>query len=315
MAAAPQKQLPVIIDSLVRGEEPPATSLAAFSDLGRTDVALVRDAWPAIPLETRQKILERAIDLSEDSVELDFTQLALVGLDDESAEVRGRAVASLWESPRREVAARLLRALETDGDPDVRTAAAGALRQFVVLREFGRFDEELGDRVIAALHLLAEAAETPALLRAAALESIGPRSLPGVAELIVAGYNDEDRSVRLAAVVAMGDSGDERWLDYLLEQTYSDDAEFRFAAVLSLGQVGAEEAIEALSALLADSDPEVVIAAIAALSEIGTAEAFKVITEFARDAAPEFSEAIADAVEMAAEFGLNRDDGDDGDEA
>lgn len=306
MAAAPQKQLPIIIESLVRGEEPPAASLAAFSDLGRTEAALVRDAWPAIPVETRQKIIERAIDLSEDSVELDFTQLALVGLGDESAEVRTKAAASLWESPQREVAARLLQTLDTDDDPDVRTAVATSLRQFVVLREFDQFDEMLGDSVIDALQVLAEATDTLPGLRAAALESLGVRSLPMISDLIVAGYNDEERSVRLASVVAMGDSADERWLDYLIEQLYSDDPEFRFAAVLSLGQVGSEETVEPLAGLLADDDPEVVIAAIAALGEVGSAEAVDAISAFAADGLPEYAEAIADALEAATEFGTGR---------
>lgn len=317
MAAAPQKQLPVIIESLVRGEDPPVASLAAFSDLGRVEAALVRDAWPAIPLESRQKIIERAMDLSEDSVELDFTQVALVGLGDESAEVRSRAAASLWESPLREVASRLLETFENDEDSDVRAAAATSLRQFVVLREFEQFDEELGDSVIDALRAVAESADCAPALRACTLESLGVRSLPWVSALIVAGYNDDERGVRLASVVAMGDSADDRWLDYLLEQLYSDDPEFRFAAVLSLGQVGSEEAVEPLTSLLADDDREVVIAAIAALGEVGTPEAVDAISVFAVDSPPEFADAISDALEVAAEFGAGppqRDRGEEDDE-
>ena len=303
MPAAPQKQLPVIIESLVRGEEPPVASLAAFSDLGRGEVALVRDAWPAIPLETRQKIIQSALDLTEDSVDLDFTQVALVGLEDESADLRARAATSLWESPLREVAVRLLQTLAEDDDADVRAAAATSLRQFVVLREFEQFDAELGDQVTDALRSVAESDRSPAALRAAAIESVGVRTLPWVADLVSSGYNDDDRAVRLASVVAMGDSADERWLDYLVEQLYSDDPEFRFAAVLSLGQVGSEETLEPLAALLADDDPEVVIAAIAALGEVGTAEAVDAINAFAEKAQPEYAEAISDALEVAAEFG------------
>ncbi|MEP7215087.1 MAG: HEAT repeat domain-containing protein [Anaerolineaceae bacterium] len=317
MVAAPQKQLPVIIESLVRGEDPPIASLAAFSDLGRVEVALVRSAWPEIPLESRQKIIECALDLAEDSVELDFTQVALVALDDESAEVRTRAAASLWESPLREVASRLLVTLDDDDDPGVRAAAASSLRQFVVLREFEQFDEELGDRVTDALRAVQESSDSAPALRACALESLGVRSLPWVSALIVAGYNDDERSVRLASVVAMGDSADERWLDYLVEQLYSDDPEFRFAAVLSLGQVGSEEAVEPLATLLGDIDPEVVIAAITALGEVGTTDAVDAIDAFAVDAPPEFAEAIADAREVAAETGtgpLRRDTSEDYDD-
>ena len=307
----------MIIESLVRGEDPPVASLAAFSDLGRVEVALVRSAWAAIPLESRQKIIERALDLAEDSVELDFTQVALVGLDDESPEVRSRAAASLWESPRREVASRLLETLDSDDDPGVRVAAATSLRQFVVLREFEQFDEDLGDRVTGALRAVAESSVSAPALRACALESLGVRSLPWVNALIVAGYNDDERSVRLASVVAMGDSADEQWLDYLIEQLYADDPEFRFAAVLSLGQVGSEEAVEPLATLLGDDDPEVVIAAVAALGEFGTPEAVDVINAFAVDAPPAFAEAIADALEVAAEFGAGprqRDTGADYDD-
>lgn len=303
MAAPPQKQLPVILESLVRGEDPPVASLAAFSELGRAEAALVRDAWPAILLDTRQKIIGRAFDLAEDSVELDFTQLALVGLGDESAEVRARAAGLLWESPLREVAARLLQTLDADDDPGVRAAAATSLRQFVVLREFEQFDEELGDRAVDVLRLVAESSDAVPPLRAAALTSLGVRSLPAVAALVATAYNDDDRAVRLASVVAMGDSVDERWLDYLLEQLYSDDPEFRFAAVRSLGQLGSEVAVEPLSALLADDDSEVVIAAIAALGEIGVAEAIGALEAFAAECPPEYAEAIVEALEVTSGFG------------
>lgn len=310
MAPAAPRQLSGLIEQLVRGEEPALASLATFSDLGREESAQLREAWASFPLHVRTAVVGRAVELSEESVDLDFTQLGLIALDDESPEVRGQAAESLSESPQRAVASGLLAALRDDPDDDVRRAAADALRQFVVLREFEQFESQLGDAIVVALGETFEDATNAPLLRANALESLGVCSLPWVADLIAEGYADDDRDVRLAALVAMGDSADERWLDYIVEQFYSEDPEFRFSAVLAAAQLGSEDAVEPLAALLADEDPEVVLVTIAAIGEIGGDQALEVLLEYAENAPPEVEEVLAEAMQTAAEF-ASGDDGDD----
>lgn len=302
MAPVAAGPLSTLIAQLVLGEHIAAASFTALSDLSREDAAELLAVWPRIPLEIRLSVLVRAAELAEDNVDLDFTQLSLVGLNDESAEVRQQAAESLYESPQRAVARRLLQVLREDADPDVRAAAALSLRQFVLMREFEKFDPALGDDVVAGLREAYEEPGAPPELRAAALESFGGRSLPWVADAIGESYNDDDRALRLAAVRAMGDSADDRWLEYLFEQLHSDDPEFRYAAVLSCGLIASEDAVEPLAPLLEDEDSEVVLAAISALGEVGGDDALAVLRDYAEQAPHELAPIVADAIQAAAEF-------------
>lgn len=313
MAPAAPRQLSGLLEQLSLGDEPASASLAAFSDLSRDDAAQLREVWTSIPPDLRARLFQQTMDAAEENVDLDFTQLGLVGLDDEIAEVRRLAAQSLSESPQRAVASRLLALLSPGEEDDVRRAAADSLRQFVVLREFEQFDPQLSEAIIVALKATFEDSENETSLRASALESLGVCSLPWVVELIAEGYADDNREIRLAALVAMGDSTEERWLDYIVEQFYSDDPEFRFSAVLAAAQLGSEEAIEPLAALLADADPEVVLLTIAAIGEIGGEEALAILLEYADDAPPEVEEVLAEAMQTAAEF-ASGGDGDDDDE-
>lgn len=311
MAPAAPRQLSGLLEQLSRGVETASASLAAFSDLSRDEGAQLREAWPSISPHLRLRLFEQTMVAAEENVDLDFTQLGLVGLDDDSAAVRGLAAQSLSEAPQRAVASRLLSVLTNDEDDEVRQAAADSLRQFVVLREFEQFDRQLGEAIIVALKATFEDTANDTSLRASALESLGACSLPWVAELVAEGYADDNREIRLAALVAMGDSTEERWLDYIVEQFYSDDPEFRFSAVLAAAQLGSEDAIEPLAALLTDADPEVVLVTIAAIGEIGGDEALEILLEYAENALPEVEEVLAEAMQSAAEFASGEGDDDE----
>lgn len=308
MRSASARELTNLLDRLVAGSRPRAAELSLFSDLGRDEATAVKLAWPRIPLESRTAILVRASDLTEDNVDLDFTALACIGLADEFPEVRARAADALWETTDRTVAA-LLRDRLDDDDSEVRTAAASSLRQFVALRELGRFDTTEGDAVVDALRARAEDPAEELEVRAAAIESLGSRSLPWVTQLISDAYDAGQRELRLAAIHAMGESANERWLDFLHEQFYADDPEFRFQAVMSAASVGSEESVPPLVDLLGDDDSEVVVAAIEALGEIGGDAAVEALEVYQPDAPPEFSELLALSIDAArGGFGLVLED-------
>jgi len=304
MRSSSARELTNLLERLSSGARPRSAELALLSDLGGEEKTAVMNAWPRIPLESRTTILVRASELAEDNADMDFTALACIGLADEFPEVRAKAADALWETIDRAVAP-LLRDRLDDEDSEVRTAAASSLRQFVALREQGRFDATEGDAVVEALRARAEDPVEAVEVRAAALETLGVRTLPWVADLIADAYDAEERELQLAAIHAMGQSADERWLDYLHEQFYAEDPQFRFEAVMSAASVGSEESVPALAELLHDQDGEVVVAAIEALGEIGGDAAVEALREYAPDAPAEFSDLVALSVDSArGGFGL-----------
>ena len=314
MPTTGSRELSVFLDGLIAGDSVAASSLPLLSDIGRDDARQLHATWLEIPDETRLAVMARALELCEDNVDLEFTSLAKVALSDPIADIRRRAAEALWESPGREVAEALSSALRGDSDEDVRAAAAAALRQFVVLREFDQISASEGDPVVDALRATVEDEDEAVVARAAALESLGARGLPWVAELIGNAYIDDDRRIRIAAVHAMGESADERWLDYLHEQFYSDDAEFRFEAVEAVGNIASEDSVEPLLPLLEDDDSHVILAAVAALGEISGEEAVAALKAFAERAPEGMELAVADALEVAQDTAAGPREEDDDDE-
>lgn len=304
MPGTTSRELAAFMDTLVSGEEPAATELVMLSDLDRAEAAQVRDTWSAVPERVRVSVLTRAIELAEDNVDLTFGALGKIALDDASPRVRAKASEALWESGDRSTAERLRRVLREDADESVRDAAAASLRQFVVLRELDAFDEREGDAVVAALRAAVEDSGESVAVRAVALESLGARTLPWVSALIAEAYIADDRRTRLAAVHAMGNSADARWLDYLHEQFYSDDSEMRFEAAVAAGGVASEESVDALIPLLDDDDLQVAIGAVEALGEIGVGRAVDALRVFAERAPEGMAEAVAAAIEIALESGI-----------
>jgi len=289
-----------VLDRLERGERPRASDVAALSELRGEELAVVRERWPRIPRDVRASVLEWATELAEDNVELDFRELALIAARDESAPVRRLAAEALWEANDRFVTRSLLRLLREDEDATVRAAAATSLMQYVLLAEFEQADPALGAEVIAALGQAVRSATEPPAVRARALESLGPCSQPWVDQLIRDAYFDADRELRIAALVAMGNSADEKWLEYLVSELSSEDPELRFHAAIACGRIGSAEAVPDLVPLLDDEDLEVVRGTIDALAEIGGEEALEHLRAF-RERVPEpLAELLEEAIESAA---------------
>jgi HEAT repeat protein len=310
MPTVQPRALEALIEQFEAGHQPGDPEISLLSDLSRADAAIVRAAWPRLPLASREHLLERAAELFEGSVELDFVELGRIALDDIEPSVRLRAIDAVAESTHRAVAEKLRELAAGDAAGEVRTLASAALASFVVMHELGRLDRQLGEALVATLRAAAEDREAEPELRAAAIESLGPLSAGWMPGIIAAAYESDEPVIRLATLRAMGQSTDERWVDYVSEQFSSDDPEFRFEAAVAAGSIGSEEAAEHLGTLLADDSPEVVLATIEALGAIGGQEAVDLLRAFADEAPAGLEEAVKLALENTVENGTGRLDTD-----
>jgi len=302
----PAPALEQLIDDLASGGLPRDGDYSLLSDLPRDVGDWLKSGWGRIPAEGRISILERATELAEDNVELNFTTLGRIALDDPSPEVRERAVLALWESDGRDLPERLSSLLESDDNPGVRAAAAKGLFRYAEAFALGHLDNAVGSRVVLTLRRAAENYGEAVDVRAAAIESLGPSPEEWAATIIGDAYETGDPTLQLAALRAMGYSGQDRWEEYIAEQLVSDDPELRFEAVLAAANLGSEELVPTVGELLVDEEPEVVLAAVEALGEIGGEEAHELLLAF-REHVPEGMEESLDiAIETAAGGGLFR---------
>lgn len=296
--------LPSLLEALTRGATVASARLVLLSDLTRADEEAVRRAWPNIPAAMRAEILGEVSVLQDADVGLEFTRLARIGLADPEAEVRRMAIAALWDSVDRNVAADLTRLADIDPDAAVRAAAAELLGDFVSLLENDHFDPTLGEEMVQVLLRHATDDGESLDVRARALVAVSPREGAAIDAAISDAYYSEDRYLRLAAIEAMGRSAREQWLEFVDEQLLSDDPDFRYQAVVAAGEIGSEDSIDAVAALLHDEDWAVIEGAINALGEIGGEAAVEYLEEFQVLAGDELQPGLELALEMARAGGI-----------
>lgn len=297
-----------LLSGLHEGRDLVDAEYSAFSDLNRNDARIVSEGWPAIPTATRATLLERALELADVNLELQFETLGKLTLSDPEAEVRERAVALLWESADKEVAETLARLATDDPGPGVRAAAAGGLQPFVEQYVGDRLPKGTGEAIVSALKQALRDSDVE--VRAKAIESVGPIAEEWAQESILDAYEGGDEPLRISAIRAMGYSGLTRWEEYLEEEFISGNEEMRFEAVVAAGNLGSPLLIEPLAELLNDEDPELVLAVIEAIGEIGGEDAIELLKEFRPEAPEGFEEAIDNALAAATEEGMFRSFGD-----
>jgi hypothetical protein len=297
-----------LLEELADGRELSDSELGAFSDLDRASALEVKRRWPQFQISTRALLLERAGELADVNLDLNFEALGKLALDDPDPEVRERAVNTLWESEDPAVASRFADLATTDAGPGVRAAAAQGLLPFVEAGVMDRVEPGTHERVVQALRkaLL----DQDVGVRAAALEAAGPLPDEWVGSAILEGYESDERELRVAALRAMGASGLDRWAEYIADQLYSGETEMRLEAVLAAGALGSDELVVPLGEALGDDDPEVVLAVIEALGEIGGEEAIELLNEFAPDVPEGMEEALETARGLASEGHMFRRFGD-----
>jgi len=293
-----------LLDKLVDGFELQDVEFGALSDLDRSDAAVVRARWPDLETAMRAMLLERAGELADVNLELDFHALGRLALDDPDPEVRERAVSMLWESDDPQVGERLAALATHDPGPGVRAAAALALESFVEQLVLGRLEKRVSAAVVEALRVATTDAD--AGVRAAAIEALGALDAEWVGDRILEAYESDDRQLQVAAIRAMGASALERWSEYIADQLYSGETEMRFEAVLAAGALGSDSLVAPLGELLTDDDPEIVLAGIAALGEIGGEEAVELLREFAPHVPEGGEDVFEEALSLAGDTAMFR---------
>lgn len=248
---------------------PPAVEVARLASLSRADLAELQKGWTEIPAERRLAVIQLAIQLAENDVQLDFADVFKVCLSDEDASVRAVAIEGLWEDEDFRTADRLVDMLRRDSAESVRVAAALGLSRFALLAELGKLYPPSSKRVHEALIASATDPAESLEVRRRVIEALGAVSDPIVPSLVEAAYGDPNPKMRASAVFAMGRSCDDRWLETILREFESPNPEMRYEAARAAGELDSPRAIVPLITLLDDEDLEVQLAAVGALGDIG----------------------------------------------
>ncbi len=305
----PRPSLDEVIEALKTDTVPGPTLLYGLSDLEDEALEKIREVWGNLDANQRRIIMQMLVDVSETNYELNYDSMGFMGLGDADAEVRQVAIEVLNENETITLMNRLIRMAEQDKSILVRAEATRTLGRFVLMGELGDLSDTDFRRVQTSVLRLLNDEKQPTEIRRRALEAIANCSHEVVTPTITAAYNSGDDLMKLSAIIAMGNSADERWETIVLQELDSDDAEMSNAAARAAGELQSVEAVPHLIQMLQTSDRDGQEIAIGALGEIGSKEAIRALTaarERAEDAEDEEMETlIEDALGNAALVGGN----------
>jgi len=295
-----------IIEHLLEAETPlkPAT-LYHLSRLNPEELEQLEAAWPNIPADRRQKLIQSLVEIAELNFEADFESIFWWGLEDVDPKVRAAAIDGLWENKQLSLLHKLLHLLQNDPSEQVCAAAAMSLGRFLLLNELEELPAGHCQPVYKALcQVISE--NTHALpVQRRAIESISYVSDNHVINLIETAYQHPEEKMRVSAVCGMGRSADSRWIDVVIGELFSINPEMRYEAARACGELEARAAVSRLAELIDDPDSEVQQATLWALGQIGGKEAQHLL-EACSEVEDEFISRAAEAALEYMEFMYSR---------
>lgn len=250
-----------------------SAALDVLSDLSAEHLGHFRATWEQLSLDRRRQVVAALLEFAEDHVDASFAAIYRWLMDDADAQVRAQAIEGLWEEEDVRLITPLVRRLKSDPDLEVQAAAALALGRYVLLGEFDQIDASAAQRVEAALLDAYRDPDLDVWVRRRVLEALANSSHDDLPEMILQAYEDDDDTLRVGAIFAMGRSADPGWNHYVLDELGSSDRAMLFEATRASGELEIEEAVPDLIRLLADDDVEIRDTAVWALGRIGGREA------------------------------------------
>jgi HEAT repeat protein len=244
------------------------SQLVQLSDLTKDELDSFRQAWANVQVERRRQITAHLVDLGEDNLRLDFSNVFLACLEDRDEDVRLQAVLGLEGEDDSSIISPLLRLLKEDPSDETRAAAATVLSQFALQAELGKLAPDRAKEVYSVLLAVVEDGTESVGVKRRALEAISFFGIPRVKALIQEAYHSGNIELKASALYAMGRNCDPEWLPILVEEMDNTEAEIRYEVAEAYGELGLEETVPHLLHLAHDVDSQVRQAACRSLEKI-----------------------------------------------
>lgn len=284
-----------IIAELADEEKPLVNKqLAELTDIKRDDLAFFDQVWSNLSPKRQLHLISRLIEMVEDVAELNFDAIFRHRLYDPKEEIRSKAIEGLWENENSSLIDPLIKIMQNDPSPIVRSEAALALGRFAMLAEHKKINPEY--MPVLCKTLLETYNDSDDIdVKRRALEAVSPLSLPRVEQAITEAYKSNNDKLKASALYAMGRNCNTKWINHAISELSSPLAELRYEAAAACGELGEEAAVPYLIEVADDDDTDVRIAAIVAIGKIGGEEA----EEYLKTCLDDDSEAIREAAQQA----------------
>ena len=116
-----------------------ASIVYGLSDVSASERRALEPDWARLSPESRQRVLRSLLEASEAMFEMNYREIAWLGLDDANSSARAAAIELLWTDETEETMRRLISLATDDIDAVVRAAALKELGTIPASRRIRRY--------------------------------------------------------------------------------------------------------------------------------------------------------------------------------
>lgn len=243
--------------------------LEQFSDSSPDEVRDFQESFGKLERQRRRDIIDELIFLARSNSRLNYDDIFFSCLADTDARVRACSIEGLWECDDYIIIPSLMEILTGDGDNIVRVAAANKLGRLAVRAAtkevHSRYIKMIGDALLGIVDMEGEKVE----LRCEAMEALASLAFPGAEGIINKAHKSDNLEMRICALKSMGLNCNRKWLSVLLKELNNPEPSIRLEAVKACGELGEDDVIPYLIRLIDGSNPQEQLAALGALKQLG----------------------------------------------
>jgi len=266
-------------------------AVKALKHLGADGIDTLISRYAGIDEESRSAICA----LIGECAYRNGSDIVLEALNDPAPLVRKAAVSAAGKLGLTGCIPRIVRLLD-DADHEVRTSAVTCLQTLALIDRNGIYAvaSQIGDSeqpeqrrnaaiLFAALgdgdRLSLLVKDEDALVREAAVSSIGKLHISAAASILQIALVDENPDVRIAAAEALGEVGDEQIVTALNHALNDEDAWVQCAVLKSLARISPDATFSAIQAVFPSADGLLLITCLELLDQIGSDQALKLVEQ------------------------------------
>lgn len=244
--------------------------IQSFSDLSEENLAQFRQTWNLLSNKRKEMFFELLLVEFMSNTLMDFSEIALIGLNDEDPIIRRGSLKLLMDNRKSYFLDRLISISKQDPDTEVRLDAISTLGYFLMDTDTAERGKNKAEKVLKALESLMESPDKMTRLRV--MEALAYVDHPSIIPLVYASLTSDIDTEIASGLRAVQNSLNRRWAANVIENLDHPNPDVQYEAIKAVGELQLKRARNRILSLLArfdQLDDDILDATILTASQLG----------------------------------------------
>ncbi len=244
--------------------------IQSFSDLSEENLAQFRQTWNLLSNKRKEMFFELLLIEFMSNTLMDFSEIALIGLNDEDPIIRRGSLKLLMDNRKSYFLDRLISISKQDPDTEVRLDAISTLGYFLMDTDTAERGKNKAEKVLKTLESLMESPDKMTRLRV--MEALAYVDHPSIIPLVYASLTSDIDTEIASGLRAVQNSLNRRWAANVIENLDHPNPDVQYEAIKAVGELQLKRARNRILSLLArfdQLDDDILDATILTASQLG----------------------------------------------